>query len=176
MDGSKGKLRINLLVIARAAKLCTTCSGDLASMDHEGFVYIRDRAKDIIIRGGENIAATAVENALYRNPKVQDCAVVAVSDRKLGELPAAVVVLRSSASGTKEDEIIEDVKKYLPRHAVPVMVMLRNQQGLNSESDIRIERNANGKIVKRECRAASCSFWRTLQEANMPFLLLVQAN
>ena len=59
-------------------------------MDHEGFLYIRDRAKDIIIRGGENISATGVENAIFKNPKVQDCAVVGVTDKRLGELPAAV--------------------------------------------------------------------------------------
>lgn len=126
-----------------------TCrSGDLVSIDHEGFVYIRDRAKDIIIRGGENIAATAVENALFRIPAVQDCAVVAVSDKKLGELPAAVVVLRPTAKGTTEKEIIEESKKHLPRHAVPVMVIIRTSE--DDDPELRIERNPNGKIVKRK--------------------------
>lgn len=121
-------------------------SGDLVSIDEEGFVYIRDRAKDIIIRGGENIAATAVENAIFRNPAVQDCAVVGVSDTKLGELPAAVVVLRPTAKDTTEQQIIEDSKKYLPRHSVPVMVMIRNSN--DDDPELRIERNPNGKIVK----------------------------
>lgn len=109
-------------------------------------MYIRDRAKDIIIRGGENIAATAVENALFRLPQVQDCAVVGVSDRKLGELPAAVVVLRPSAKGVTEQSIIEGAKSHLPRHAVPVMVMLRTSD--DPANELRIERNPNGKIVK----------------------------
>lgn len=128
---------------------CFVGSGDLASVDSEGWIYIRDRAKDIIIRGGENISATAVENALFRDQRVQDCAVVAVSDKKMGELPAAVVVLRPAAAGTTEIQIIDDVKQYLPRHAVPVMVMIRRPK--DEESDLRIERNANGKIVKSEC-------------------------
>lgn len=123
------------------------CSGDLASIDHEGFIYIRDRAKDIIIRGGENIAATAVENAIFRNPAVQDCAVVGVSDKKLGELPAAVVVLRPTAKDTTEQQIIEESKKHLPKHSVPVMVIIRKS---NDDPELRIERNPNGKIVKSE--------------------------
>ena len=125
-------------------------TGDLASQDEEGFVYIHDRAKDIIIRGGENIASGMVEDALFRNPAVQDCAVVGVSDAKLGELPAAVVVVRKSAAGTaSERDIIEHTKQFLPRHCVPVMVVLQMPSDCNPE--LRIERNPTGKIVKREC-------------------------
>lgn len=133
-------------------------TGDLGSLDEDGFLYIRDRAKDIIIRGGENIAATAVENALYRNPKVQDCAVVAVSDAKMGELPAAVVVLRANAGKVTEQDIIEDAKKHLPRHSVPVFVMLRSPK--DESSELRIERNPNGKIVKNELKKVVEKEWQ----------------
>lgn len=125
-------------------------SGDIGSVDHEGFLYIRDRAKDIIIRGGENISATGVENAIFKNPKVQDCAVVGVTDKRLGELPAAVVVIRPNAGKVTEQDIIDDCKKHIPKHEIPVMVMLREPKDASDDSGLRIERNANGKIVKSE--------------------------
>lgn len=139
-------------------------TGDLGSVDDEGFLYIRDRAKDIIIRGGENIAATAVENALYRNQKVQDCAVVGVSDKKLGELVAAVVVLRQGAKAT-EQEIIDDSKKHLPRHSVPVFVMLQNERDENQEA--RIVRNANGKQVKKDLKVIVEREWQKRTRAKL---------
>lgn len=61
-------------------------SGDMACRDEEGFFYIRDRLKDVIIRGGENIAGGAVENAIYKDERVLHCAAVGVPDPKLGEL------------------------------------------------------------------------------------------
>lgn len=81
---------------------------------------------------------------------MQDCAVVGVSDKKLGELPAAVVVLRPNAKDTTEQQIIEESKKHLPKHSVPVMVILRKS---NDDPELRIERNPNGKIVKSELLA-----------------------
>lgn len=143
-------------------------SGDIGSVDHEGFLYIRDRAKDIIIRGGENIAATSVENALFKNPNVQDCAVVGVSDKRLGELPAAVVVIRPNAIGkVTEEQIIEDTRQYLPKHEVPVMVMLREPKDANDDSGLRIERNANGKIVKNELKKVVEKEWQRRTRAKL---------
>ena len=71
---------------------------------------------------------------------------MAVSDAKMGELPAAVVVLRANAGKVTEQDIIEDARKHLPRHSVPVFVMLRSPK--DESSELRIERNPNGKIVK----------------------------
>ncbi|KAG5636318.1 hypothetical protein H0H81_008432 [Sphagnurus paluster] len=64
-------------------------TGDLGFLDNEGFLYIKDRIKDIIIRGGENIDSVSVENALYRDPRVLEAAAVGVPDERLGELVAA---------------------------------------------------------------------------------------
>lgn len=139
-------------------------TGDLGSIDDEGFLYIRDRAKDIIIRGGENIAATAVENALYRNKKVQDCAVVGVSDKKLGELVAAVVVVREGEKAS-EQEIIDDAKKHLPRHSVPVMVMLKNEK--DDKGEARIVRSPNGKVVKKDLKVIVEKEWQRRTKAKL---------
>ena len=69
-------------------------TGDLAKIDDEGFVYIVDRAKDIVIRGGENIACQEVEAALYAHPDVAEAAVFGLPDDRFGEVPGAVVHLR----------------------------------------------------------------------------------
>jgi long-chain acyl-CoA synthetase len=76
-------------------------TGDLARIDEEGFLFIIDRAKDMLIRGGENIYCIEVENALYEHPAVMDAAVVAVPHRTLGEEPGAVVHLTPGAEATE---------------------------------------------------------------------------
>ncbi|KAG6844698.1 hypothetical protein H0H87_004574 [Tephrocybe sp. NHM501043] len=75
-------------------------TGDLGYLDGEGFLYIKDRLKDIIIRGGENIDSVSVENALYRDPRILEAAAVGVPDERLGELVAAVVSVKSAHQGT----------------------------------------------------------------------------
>ena len=72
-------------------------TGDLAKQDEEGFYYIVDRKKDMLISGGENIYPTEVEQVLYRHPKIAELAVIGVPDEKWGEVPMAVVVLRDTA-------------------------------------------------------------------------------
>ncbi len=115
-------------------------TGDLARLDEEGFVYIVDRAKDIIIRGGENIYSSEVENVLYDHPAVTDCALVAIPHRTLGEEPAAVVHLAPGMTAS-EDELRAHVRKHLAPFKVPVRVAF---------TDETLPRNANGKILKRE--------------------------
>ncbi|MGB3724023.1 MAG: AMP-binding protein [Pacificimonas sp.] len=115
-------------------------TGDLARLDEEGFVYIVDRAKDIIIRGGENIYSSEVENVLYDHPAVTDCALIAIPHRTLGEEPAAVVHLGPGMSAT-EDELRAHVRQHLAPFKVPVRVAFTNET---------LPRNANGKILKRE--------------------------
>ncbi|KAG6867798.1 hypothetical protein C0993_010968 [Termitomyces sp. T159_Od127] len=75
-------------------------TGDLGYLDEEGFLYIKDRLKDIIIRGGENIDSVAVENALYHDPRISEAAAVGVPDGRLGELVAAVVSVKPAYRGT----------------------------------------------------------------------------
>ncbi|PAV15027.1 long-chain-fatty-acid- ligase [Pyrrhoderma noxium] len=126
-------------------------TGDIASMDEEGFVYIKDRVKDIIIRGGENIHSTEVENALYSDDRILDAAAVSVPDKRLGELVAAVVTTKSHFHGqVTEADVIKRAREHLPAHAVPVMVLVQDEM---------IERNANGKIMKDVLRTRVRKEW-----------------
>ena len=97
-------------------------SGDLAVMHPDGYIELRDRAKDIIISGGENISSLEVEDVLYRHPAVLAAAVVAKPDPKWGETPCAFVELKAGAQVT-EKEIIDHCRANLagfktPRHVV----------------------------------------------------------
>jgi acyl-CoA synthetase (AMP-forming)/AMP-acid ligase II len=118
-------------------------TGDLARLDEDGFLYVVDRAKDIIIRGGENIYSSEVEDVLYAHPAVTDCALVGMPHRTLGEEPVAVVHLAPGASAT-EAELQDWVRARLAGFKVPVQV--RFASGV-------LPRNANGKILKTELRA-----------------------
>ena len=118
-------------------------TGDLARIDEEGFCFIADRAKDIVIRGGENIYSSEVENALYDHPAVIDAAVVGIPHRTLGEEPAAVVQLGPGTSAS-EAELQEHVRARLAAFKVPVRILFHAET---------LPRNANGKILKRELKA-----------------------
>ena len=118
-------------------------TGDLARLDEEGFCYIVDRAKDIIIRGGENIYSTEVENVLYAHPAVTDCALVGVPHRTLGEEPVAVVHLCPGCTAS-EAELQDWVRARLAGFKVPVAIRF---------VDETLPRNANGKILKKDLRA-----------------------
>ena len=117
-------------------------TGDLARMDEEGFCYIIDRAKDMLIRGGENIYCVEVENVLYDHPAVMDAAVIGVPHRTLGEEPAAVVTLKPGAHAT-EDELRAHVAERLAAFKVPVAVKFWPET---------LPRNPNGKILKNELK------------------------
>ena len=97
-------------------------SGDLAVMQPDGYVKIKDRSKDIIISGGENISSIEVEDALYRHPAVMAAAVVAMPDAKWGETPCAFVELKAGAKAT-ELEIIEFCRASMARFKVPRAVV-----------------------------------------------------
>jgi fatty-acyl-CoA synthase len=97
-------------------------SGDLAVMQPDGYVKIKDRSKDIIISGGENISSLEVEDALYRHPSVLAAAVVAQPDPKWGETPCAFVELKEGAT-TTEDEIIAHCREHLARFKAPKRVI-----------------------------------------------------
>lgn len=115
-------------------------TGDIARLDEEGFCFIVDRAKDVVIRGGENIYSTEVENALYAHPAVTDAAVIGIPHRTLGEELAAVVHL---APGTDagERELQDWVRARLAGFKVPAHILFRDET---------LPRNANGKILKKE--------------------------
>ncbi len=118
-------------------------TGDLARVDEEGFCFILDRAKDMVIRGGENIYSTEVENVLYDHPAVTDCALVGIPHRILGEEPAAVVHLAPGARAS-EAELQAWVATRLAAFKVPVAIRF---------CDEPLPRNANGKILKRDLKA-----------------------
>ncbi|MEP6656842.1 MAG: AMP-binding protein, partial [Betaproteobacteria bacterium] len=97
-------------------------SGDLAVMQPDGYVKIKDRSKDIIISGGENISSLEVEDTLYRHPGVLAAAVVAQPDEKWGETPCAFIELKPGAL-TSEHELIEHCRAHLARFKAPKRVI-----------------------------------------------------
>ena len=111
-------------------------TGDVAVMHDHGYVEVRDRAKDVIISGGENIASIEVEQALASHPDVVECAVVAAPDDIWGEVPAAFVVLRTSAAVTEAD-LVEHVKTRIARFKAPKSVTFGE-----------LPKTATGKIQK----------------------------
>ena len=117
-------------------------TGDLARIDEEGFCFIVDRAKDMVIRGGENIYSSEVENVLYAHPAVMDAALIGIPHRTLGEEPAAVVHLAPGTSAS-EAELQAWVREHLAAFKVPVAIRFTPET---------LPRNANGKILKRELK------------------------
>jgi long-chain acyl-CoA synthetase len=117
-------------------------TGDLGHMDAEGFVFITDRAKEMIIRGGENIGCQEVESALYEHPEVAECAVFGLPDERLGECVAAVVRVHPGARLTPE-ALLAHATARLARFKVPTQVWLRSTE---------LPRTASGKIFRRGIR------------------------
>jgi len=117
-------------------------TGDLARVDEEGFLYVVDRAKDMIIRGGENIYSSEVENVLYAHPAVTDCALIGIPHRTLGEEPAAVVHLAPGMS-VSEAELQAWVRERLAIFKTPVAIRFVPET---------LPRNANGKILKKDLK------------------------
>ena len=119
-------------------------TGDIARIDDEGFVYIVDRAKDMIIRGGENVYSVIVEAAIFEHPDVADCAVVGVPHPTMGEEVAAVIVLRPGRV-IEAEEIARHVAQHLARFEIPTKIFFRATP---------LPRNPQGKVLKRDLRAS----------------------
>jgi len=119
-------------------------TGDLARLDEEGFCTIVDRAKDMLIRGGENIYCVEVENVLYEHPAVMDVALVSVAHHSLGEEPVAVIHLKPGQH-TTEAELRAFVASRLAAYKVPVKIVFWPEA---------LPRNVNGKIMKSELKRA----------------------
>ncbi|MFC5745614.1 class I adenylate-forming enzyme family protein [Actinomadura rugatobispora] len=117
-------------------------AGDIGALDQEGYLTVLDRAKDVIIRGGENVYPAEIEAVLHDHPAVQEAAVVGLPDHDLGEIVAAVVVPAGSAAVTGE-ELREHARRGLAAFKVPAVVVVR---------DAPLPRNATGKILKRLLR------------------------
>jgi fatty-acyl-CoA synthase len=112
-------------------------TGDAAVVHPDGYVEIRDRLKDVIISGGENISSVEVEGALLRHPAVQEAAIVGLPHEKWGETPHAFLVLRDGASAT-EQEIIAFAREHLAHFKAP--------RGVTFVSEL--PKTATGKIQK----------------------------
>ncbi|MEY2397049.1 MAG: fatty-acyl-CoA synthase [Actinomycetota bacterium] len=117
-------------------------TGDIGVLDDDGYLYIVDRLKDMIVSGGENIATSEIERVLYEHDAVVEVAVVGRPDERWGEVPVAYVVLRENATMTG-DELIEHCRGQLAKFKVPKDVLFIDA----------LPRNPSGKVLKRELRA-----------------------
>ncbi|MCQ2424481.1 MAG: AMP-binding protein, partial [Clostridia bacterium] len=125
-------------------------TGDVARMDDEGFVYLVDRKKDVIITGGENLYPVQIEDFLRAYPKVSDVGVIGLPDERLGEIAAAVIQVKEGMECT-EDEI-NDFCRGLPRYKRPRRVIFDT-----------VPRNPTGKIQKNALREKYCGKVRLVE-------------
>lgn len=116
-------------------------SGDIATWDENGYLYVVDRRKDMIISGGENIYSAVVEEAVYKHPAVKECAVIGVPHSKLGETVKAVVVVRDGCTVTAED-IIQTCRQHLASYMKPTSV----------DFVAELPKAPTGKVLKRDLR------------------------
>ncbi|MCX8498926.1 MAG: class I adenylate-forming enzyme family protein [Caulobacteraceae bacterium] len=117
-------------------------TGDVARLDEEGFIYIVDRKKDMVLRGGENVYCAEVESCIFRHDAVAECCVFGVPDDRLGEEVAVAVVLHPGASLTAE-ALREHCAGLIAKHKAPRYVWFLDEP---------LPRNASGKFLKRELR------------------------
>jgi len=114
-------------------------TGDIAVSDEDGYLYIRDRVKDVIISGGENVYPAEVEDALHAHPAVRDCAVIGVPDERWGEVGRAIVVARSPVSPA---ELLTYLDGRIARYKIPKTVVFAGE----------LPRTASGKLLKSALR------------------------
>jgi long-chain acyl-CoA synthetase len=117
-------------------------TGDAAYIDEDGFIFIVDRVKDMIVTGAENVYSSEVENAIYHHPAIALCAVIGVPDEKWGERVHAVVTLKEGQLLT-EEELINHCRKYIGGYKCPRTVEIRTEP---------MPMSGAGKILKRELR------------------------
>ena len=117
-------------------------SGDVGYLDEDGFLYLTDRKKDLIISGGENIASSEVERVIYELPQVREVAVIGVPDARWGERPVAVVVLADGVTLQLPD-LADHCRQRLAAFKVPKQLIIRES----------LPRNPSGKVLKRVLRA-----------------------
>ena len=117
-------------------------TGDMAMADEDGYIYLVDRKKDMIISGGENVYSTEVENVVYQHPAVREAAVIGIPDDKWGEAVSAIVTIKPGATLT-ETELIEFCAARLADYKVPKRIELREGE---------LPKSGTGKILKKELR------------------------
>ena len=117
-------------------------TNDLARIDDDAFLWIEGRADDVIIRGGFKVPAGEVQKALETHPAVLEAAVVGIPDRRLGEVPAAAVVLRDGAAHPGEGELVAWAKERLAPYKAPITVRVVDD----------LPRNAVLKVIRPELK------------------------
>ena len=117
-------------------------SGDIGYLDEDGYVYVSDRAKDMVLRAGENVYCAEVEAAIYQHPAIYEAAVFGVPHERLGEEVAAVIMPKAGAV-LSADELTAFLGEHLAPFKIPTRIRLVDEQ---------LPRNASGKILKRELR------------------------
>jgi long-chain acyl-CoA synthetase len=117
-------------------------TGDIARIDQDGFIYIVDRAKDMVIRGGENVYCSEVETAIYHHDAIAEACVFGIPEERLGEEVAAVIVLRPGHE-LSADQLREFLGASVAKHKIPTKIWFRDEP---------IPRNASGKFLKRELK------------------------
>lgn len=123
-------------------------TGDVGVIHLDGYIEIKDRSKDVIISGGENISSVEVEAVLYRHPSVLEASVVAMPHPRWGESPCAFVTIKKNYGDVKEEDIIQYCRKNLPRFMVPKKVKFMGD----------LPKTATGKIQKFQLRAFAKTF------------------
>ena len=114
-------------------------TGDMAMLDDDGFIFLVDRKKDVIVSGGENIYPVQIEDFLRKHDKIKDVAVIGLSDKRLGEKTAAIIEIKDGMTCTREE--IDEFCMGMPRYKRPKEVIFAD-----------IPRNATGKIEKPKLR------------------------
>ena len=117
-------------------------TGDAGRVDPDGFVYVVDRIKDMVLRGGENVYCAEVEAVLFEHPSVGDVAVFGIPHERLGEEVAAAIVT-SNGRQLDVDELIKFAATRLAQFKIPTLVFVREEP---------LPRNATGKVLKRDLR------------------------
>ena len=118
-------------------------TGDMAQEDEDGFIYLVDRKKDVIISGGENLYPVQIEDFLRAHPAVKDVAVIGLPDKRLGEIAAAIISIKDGAECT--EEAITTFCQKLPRYKRPHKIIFAD-----------VPRNPTGKIEKPKLREKYC--------------------
>ena len=121
-------------------------TGDLGSVDDDGYLYLVDRCKDMIVTGGENVYCTEVEDALYRHPSVLEAAVFGIPDDRWGEAVHAVIVLRAAddRQRVQPSTLIDFCREQIAHYKVPKSIELRSEP---------LPKSGPGKVLTRELRA-----------------------
>ncbi len=119
-------------------------TGDMAQQDEDGFIFLVDRKKDVIISGGENLYPVQIEAFLNSHPKIHDVAVIGLPDKRLGEIAAAIIQIENGAELSEED--VNDFCEELPRYKRPKKIIFAP-----------VPRNATGKIEKPKLREQYCA-------------------